>query len=47
MDLETKFIAQLNEKQKIANDIAKRLLESTYNIQKCNGFKEFKKSNPS
>lgn len=38
------YLNQLNEKEKIANSIAIRLLESSYNLEKSNGFINFKKN---
>ncbi len=39
----TNYLNQLNEKQKIAHSIAIRLLESSYNLEKSNGFIEYLK----
>ena len=40
------YLAQLTEKEKIAMAIAKRMLGSSFNIEKSIGYISFKKNNP-
>lgn len=35
------YLNQLNEKEKIAHSIAIRLLESSYNLEKSNGYLDY------
>jgi predicted adenine nucleotide alpha hydrolase (AANH) superfamily ATPase len=35
------YLNQLNEKERIAHQIAIRLLESSYNLEKSNGYLDF------
>lgn len=39
------YLNQLSEKEKIAHAIAIRLLESSYNLEKSNGYIDFIKRN--
>lgn len=41
--MEKEYLNQLNEKQQIAHSIAIRLLESSYNLEKSNGYIDFLK----
>ncbi len=38
------YLNQLSEKEKIAHQIAIRLLESSYNLEKSNGYLDFIKN---
>ncbi len=38
------YINQLTEKEQIAHQIAIRLLESSYNLEKSNGYLDFMKN---
>jgi hypothetical protein len=40
------YLAQLTEKEKIAMAIAKRMLGSSFNLEKSIGYLSFKKNNP-
>ena len=38
-----KYIKSLNEKERIAIEIAREHLQSSFDIMKCNGFHEYKR----
>ena len=44
-ELINKYINSLNDNEKIVLNIAKEQLESSFDIKKCIGFLEWKKSN--
>ena len=43
MDLERDFVAGFNEKERISYEIAQRLLGSSFDLSKSNGFQAYKK----
>jgi len=43
--LEEKYVSQMNDKEKQAMEIAKKILGTSFSIRKSNGFIQFLKNN--
>ena len=44
--MEEAYLAQLNEKERAALEVARRMLGAAFVLQNTNGYLKFKKSNP-